>query len=85
MELSSYIVVYSETFEQHLTRLKKMFNRLRDAGHTLKTSKCIYAKSKVNLLGDQRIAPNEEKLKAIKEFSYHHKNIQLIFGLKEIH
>lgn len=66
------IVVFSRTWEEHLEKLERVFKRLREAGLTLKPSKCIYAKPEVKLLGHvvskEGIAPDEEKLRAIRDF-----------------
>lgn len=45
------VTVYSETFGLHLEHLKRVLERLRDAGLTLNLSKCQFAKRKIELLG----------------------------------
>lgn len=64
------IVIFSETFEEHLEKLGKVFERLRQAGLTLKTTKCIFAEDEVKLLGHivgiNGIAADKEKLKAME-------------------
>jgi hypothetical protein len=44
-------IVYTETFEQHIELLKKVFEKLRTANIKLKLSKCNFAKSEVEYLG----------------------------------
>ena len=45
------IVVFSKTFEEHLTSLEQVFQRLSAAGVTLKASKCVFASHSVEFLG----------------------------------
>ncbi|KAM7314905.1 uncharacterized protein ISCGN_004689 [Ixodes scapularis] len=66
------IVVYSNTFEDHLRDLKDVFDRLNAAGITLNAEEPQIAETRINLLGITldcgRITPNPEKLTAIREF-----------------
>lgn len=81
------IVVFSKTWPEHLEKIEKVFIRLREAKLTLKPSKCIYPKQDIKLLGyivsAKGLAPDEEKLRAIKEFPEPKtvKNIQSFVGL----
>ena len=45
------IVIFSDTFHEHMRDLKAVFNCLRAAKVTLKTSKCVFADQKVDFLG----------------------------------
>ena len=45
------IVVFSKSFEEHLTRLEAVFQRLHQAGLKLKTSKCHFFKQSIKYLG----------------------------------
>lgn len=67
------ITIFSETIDKHLERLKKVFTKLRNAGLTLKPSKCEYLKEKNNLLGfvitTNGISPDAENISTIKNFS----------------
>lgn len=45
------ILVYSATFEEHLTRLNNVFQHLKDCGLKLKPSKCEFLKSECRYLG----------------------------------
>ena len=36
------IIVFSETFDEHLVNLQKVFQRLSDAGLKLKAAKCVF-------------------------------------------
>lgn len=63
------IVIFSKTPEEHLVKLEKVFQRLRDAGLTLKPSKCEYMKEEINILGFKinktGILPDDSKVVAI--------------------
>ena len=45
------IVVFSQTFEEHLTHLEAVFKRLVEAGLTIKVKKCLLAATDCLLLG----------------------------------
>lgn len=45
------ILIFSKTFEEHLTHLEQVFSRLKKANLTLKPSKCRFGVAKVNYLG----------------------------------
>ena len=45
------IIVYSKTPEEHIERLDGVFAKLREAGLTLKPSKCEFLKSRITYLG----------------------------------
>jgi hypothetical protein len=66
------IVVFSNTFDEHLQRLRNVLTRLRQANLTLKPSKCFFAHFKVSLLGyvvsQEGLLPDESKLTAIQKF-----------------
>lgn len=66
------IIIYSESFEDHLKHLSMVFQRLQEAGLNLKASKCHFAKSYINYLGhvvsDQGISPDPKKVEAVKDF-----------------
>ena len=66
------IIIYSTTFEEHLSLLEEVFTRLRTANVKLKISKCHFAKQEVEYLGHiigyNTIMPHPNKLKAVQEF-----------------
>lgn len=66
------IVVYSDTFEDHLRHLKDVLEKLRAAGITLNPNKAQIAETRISLLGfvidDGRVAPCPEKLQSILEY-----------------
>ena len=66
------IVVFSATFNDHLVRLKAVFDRLREAGVLLKPSKCFFFKKKIHYLGHvvspEGIGTDPAKIEAMKKF-----------------
>jgi len=66
------VVVYSESFEQHLVHIKKVLDRLRSAGLTVKPDKVVFATQEISFLG-RVISPSgvridPERTRAIREF-----------------
>ena len=45
------IVIFTSSFEEHLSVLRRVFDRFRASGIQLKPSKCFFASNKVNSLG----------------------------------
>ena len=45
------ILIFSETFEEHISRLEAVFSRLKQHGLKLKASKCKFFKTSVRYLG----------------------------------
>ena len=45
------VIVYSRTEEEHLTRLRAVFERFRESGLKLKPSKCNFFRTEINYLG----------------------------------
>ena len=66
------IIIFSRTFEEHLSRLSLVFDRLRQANLKLKPSKCHFAQSSVNFLGfvvsSKGILPDPDKISTVKSF-----------------
>ena len=66
------IIVFSQTFEQHLKHLEDIFQRLREANLKLKPSKCIFVHKTVEFLGhvvsSKGVQPNPSKVDLIKSF-----------------
>ena len=65
-------VVFSKSFESHLSSLKSLFDRLRSANVTLKASKCVVGSSKVAFLGfelsSDGVRPQNRLTEAIDNF-----------------
>ena len=57
------VVICSKTFEEHLTNIEDLFQRLRSSGVSLKISKCVFASDKVDFLGFE-LSPEGIKLQA---------------------
>ena len=45
------IIIFSKTFDEHITRLKNVFKQLGKHGLKLKASKCEFFKKEVQYLG----------------------------------
>ena len=60
------LVVFSKTFEEHLDRLEKIFQRLREVDLKLAPKKCELFKPKVkyvgNIISENGIKPDPEKI-----------------------
>jgi hypothetical protein len=67
------IVVFSRTLEEHVKRLKEVFQRLADAGLKLKPKKCAFFRRQVHFLGhvvdSDGIHTDPEKVKKIQEWA----------------
>lgn len=65
------IIIFTQTFEQHLERLEELFQRLRSAGLTAKPGKCSLAYSSLNCLGhgvgNEQLRPMSDKIEAIQD------------------
>ncbi|XP_033733848.1 uncharacterized protein LOC117322984 [Pecten maximus] len=65
------ILIFTETWEQHLEVLKELFGRLRKARLTARPTKCSIGFMSLPCLGyvvgDKRLRPDQEKIKAIEE------------------
>ena len=66
------IIVFIRTPEEHLHRLKAVFNKLKAAGLKLKPSKCDLFKQQMNYLGHvvskEGVSTDPEKIKAVTEW-----------------
>ena len=65
------VIIYSETFQDHLKHLNEVFGKLRGAGLKLKMSKCQFLMKQISYLGHviskDGICPDPEKIKVIQE------------------
>ncbi|MCG8113688.1 MAG: RNase H-like domain-containing protein, partial [Candidatus Thiodiazotropha taylori] len=63
------ILIFSSTFEEHLSRLEAVFSRLHQHGLKLKPSKCEFFKSSVKYLGhvvsENGVETDPEKIEAL--------------------
>ena len=65
------IIVFSSTWEEHLARLREVFERLRHAKLKLGATKCTFAAKEVSYLGhrvtEEGLLPNPSLLAAIRD------------------
>ena len=65
------ILIFSKTEGEHLKRLRKVFNRIREASLKLSPEKCHIMKLEINFLGyiiDENGIKRMEKFEAIQIF-----------------
>ncbi|GFX55818.1 retrovirus-related Pol polyprotein from transposon 297 [Trichonephila clavipes] len=66
------IIVFSETFEDHLIRLRLVLKCLQEAGIKLNSKKCLFAAQEVKILGhlvsSNGVRPDPDKIKAVRNF-----------------
>ena len=66
------IIVWSDTFDEHLSRLGQVFDRIRKAGLKLKPAKCQFLKKRVTFLGHvvscNGIETDPEKTRAVDDW-----------------
>ena len=66
------VVIYSDTWEDHVCRIKRLFDRLRDANLTVNLAKCEFAKATVTYLGkvvgQGQVRPIQAMVLAIKHY-----------------
>ena len=66
------IIIFSDTFESHLSRLEAVFQRLHEYNLKLKASKCEFFRTQVTYLGhvvsEDGIKTDPEKLKVLKDW-----------------
>lgn len=65
------IMIFSRSFQQHLQDLKKVFQRLREAGIVLRADKCHFCQAQTPYLGylltEKGILPDPTKIRTIQE------------------
>ena len=66
------VLVFGSSLKEHSANLQDVFEAIRKAGLKLNPKKCVFAKTKVKFLGyelsGEGLAPDSEKVSAIKEF-----------------
>ena len=66
------IIIFARTFSEHVTNLKIVFNRLREANLKLKPRKCEFGKAKIQFLGhlvsEKGSQPLPDTCKTVQEF-----------------
>ena len=67
------VIIYSRTEEEHLTRLRAVFERFWESGLKLKPSKCNFFHTEINYLGHtvsaKGMEPGMDGIKAIAEMA----------------
>ena len=66
------IVIFSETWDEHMTHLTEVLTRLQKAGLTAKPDKCYFAMPKAQYLGyvvgEGEIEPQQSKIESMEQF-----------------
>ena len=66
------LLIVSKSVQEHLGHLKKVLDRLDEAGLRLKPQKCIFVQQQVKYLGHtitpEGVRPNDKKIQAVKDF-----------------
>lgn len=66
------IIIFSTSLQEHLTRLKLIFNRLREANFKIQLDKSEFLQKEVSYLGHivtpEGVKPNPEKIRAIQKY-----------------
>jgi hypothetical protein len=66
------LIVFSNSFEEHIDHIDRVFRRLEKAGLNVNRKKCIFAADEVKFLGfvvgNGQIKPDKSKLEAIEKF-----------------
>jgi len=66
------IIIFSNSWEDHLTHTRLVFGRIRDSGLTLNKSKCVFATGEVDYLGHHvglgKVEPLQKKVDALLHF-----------------
>ena len=66
------IIVFSDTYEEHLQRLRQVFQRIRQTGMKLTPSKCSLFKTRINFLGhivsENGIETDVDKIQRINDW-----------------
>jgi hypothetical protein len=65
--------IFSDEWEEHLVHLRKVFTSVREAGITLKLSKCVFGQRQINFLGFRvgsgQLCAIESKVAAIQNIA----------------
>ena len=64
-------IVFSESFTEHLSHLKRLFSRINEFGLFVNVKKCVFAKQEVTFLGHtfsvEGMKPLQDKVQAIRQ------------------
>ena len=66
------VIVFSETFEEHIQRLQLIMKCVQDAGLILNSKKCLFGATKIKVLGHVvsrgEVHPDPDKIEAVSRF-----------------
>ena len=66
------IIIFSDSWSDHLKHIQLVFDRLRAAGLTVKKSKCVFATAEVDFLGHRiglgKVEPRRQTVQALLDF-----------------
>jgi len=66
------IIIFSDTWDEHLSHLRTVLSRIRAANLTSSPSKCCFAVAEVDYLGRHvglgRVQPRAKKVQAVLDF-----------------
>ena len=66
------VLIASRDIKEHLEHVKKVLQKVSEAGLRLKPSKCVFAAEEIEYLGHtlttEGVKPNSEKVEAVKSF-----------------
>ena len=85
------IVVYNDSWEEHLKTLKELFGRLRRARITVQPTKCLLGANRMEFLGHQSggdvITPSYDNLEKVRENSKsdHQEASEILPGISGLH
>lgn len=80
------ILIFSSSFEEHVSHINELLNAIKMEGFKLKLSKCNFAQPSVNYLGhvlaNNSVRPHHDNLKSIKDFPrpLNKKNVRQFLG-----
>jgi len=66
------ILIFSNSWREHISHIREVLKRIKNAGLTIKASKCVFATAQVEYLGHTiglgKVAPRDAKVQALLEF-----------------
>jgi hypothetical protein len=66
------IIIFSDSWSDHLKHIQLVFDRIRAAGLTVKKSKCVFATAEVDFLGHKiglnKVEPRRQTVQALLDF-----------------
>ena len=84
------LVIFSNTWEEHLEHLEMVLEKLQQFGFTVKLAKCQWARTECaylgHVVGGGRVKPELNKMEAIKTFTIPEteKKVRSFLGLLDI-